>query len=194
MINHKQINEKWLDQEYDVIDNVRLWINEHSPLPYSFQFWFDHHDFLHPSRILRKLRNLARWAPILWDDVDWDHSSLFAMLEAKLRFMRECQEGDRIHTDWGEVSSQLRTAEECMGRLRRDEYARAAWDLHSFKYPAKGKLEWIDLPDGMKAMPPTPDDERESLLAAFAAEDAARQADLDMFAEMVSKHSLGWWN
>ena len=58
-------------------------------------------------KFFKSVKNLIRWAPIIWNDQDWDYSYIYNILKHKLIFMaehmynngyHECskQDGDRM--------------------------------------------------------------------------------------------------
>lgn len=171
---------------------IRMWLDDHNPLPYRVRWWFRDCDLLHPVRVWHKLGNLARWAPLLWDDVDWDYSSLYIMMHTKLRFMRECLEENHSHTDWQETVVQLRTAEDCLSRLATDDYIMEEFVAHNARFPRD--LRWVDLPDGNRQLVPMSDEEHEAFFKIVHKEEALRQADLETFAKQFVEHSRGWWD
>src|SRR3990172_2873091 len=65
------------------------WIEEHNPIPYRVRHWYNDQDLFHPTRIVRKVKNIVRWIPILWNDADWDYGHLYDIMEFKIRNMRE---------------------------------------------------------------------------------------------------------
>ena len=37
----------------------------------------------------RKIKNIIRWTPVLWNDKDWDYYDIFEVLKTKLKFQSE---------------------------------------------------------------------------------------------------------
>lgn len=159
-------------------------------IPYSTQRWLDECDLFHPARTWRKLRNVARWIPLLWADVDWDYTSLYEVIRFKLRNMREHEATHQIHSDWRETSEQMRVAESCMSRLLSDDYLSEEWDAHCAKFPSRRMTKRSD---GMIEILPMSDEERDAFRLIYAEEDRLRQLDIEEFARVFVTHSRGWW-
>ncbi len=67
-------------------------------------------------------RNLLRWAPIIWLDVDFDWEPLAWVMEFKLRKMAECQEQYGHHVGSERAARQMRICAYLLRRLEADEY------------------------------------------------------------------------
>lgn len=192
MDNSKQIDEQFLDIKPSMRTRFSIWIDEHNPFPYRVRFWFNDQDIFHPSRILRKLSNIVRWVPILWNDVDWDYASLYVLMYSKIRFMRDHHEECHHHTDWIEVVGQMQTAEDCLRRLCKDDYAMDVWESHYAQFPRTDKL--INLSNGHRQVVSMSDEERVSFFKCADKEEELRQSDLSTFASIFVKHVRGWWD
>ena len=136
--------------------------------------------------------NIVRWLPILWDDVDWDFTSLYVVMYTKLRFMRDHHEEHHHHTDWQADVMHMKIAEDCLRRLQKDNYLENEWNNYHKKFPRDGR--WIDLPDGMKQMPPMSDKQHSEFLKICESEEAAKQSDLQDFASTFVNHVREWWD
>jgi hypothetical protein len=67
------------------------------------------------------IRNLIRWAPIAWDDEDWDWEYLARVMEFKLR------RSSKSTKDWNTVGAdrcgkEMLICAELIRRLREDDY------------------------------------------------------------------------
>lgn len=180
------------DDRYPVKWRIQEWIDDHNPLPYSLRFWWDDHDIFHPLRVWRKLKNVVRWVPVLWDDVDWDYSSLYSILHFKLKNMRESHEKWHNHTDWEEIVAQIKTAEDCMSRLVKDTYAADLWATYHATFSRSH--EWVTLENGMRQMSPMSDEQHASLKKIFEEEERQLQADIKLFTDTFSQNVRGWWD
>lgn len=189
--DNKEINPELFNYKQSRLDKLRAWINEHDPLPYSWGFWYDRQDWLHPSRILRKISNIIRWIPVLYDDVDWDYSGIYRLLQFKIKKMRKHQLSHGNHVDCEEVAEQMKTVEDALSRLASDDYIADAWEAHRNQFPRK-KL--IDLPNGMKQMPSMSEDERASFNELVKNEEIAWQADMAIVGASLRDHIRGWWD
>lgn len=191
MLNSKQIDSKWLEPSNSISTKVADWIYDNNPIPYSVRFWFHDKDIFHPRRVYRKCANIVRWVPILWRDTDWDYSGLYEIIEYKIRNMRTHQLEHANHTDANEVAEQMKTAADCLKRLRDDNYIEEEWNNHRKKHPDR---PLIDLPDGMKQIPPMSAAERGDFKKLVDAEEKRKQDDYETFTSIFTKHSRGWWD
>ncbi|HWY79565.1 MAG TPA: hypothetical protein VNW29_04355 [Candidatus Sulfotelmatobacter sp.] len=65
----------------------------------------------------KKIRQMIRWIPILWDDEDWDSSYLFEIMRFKLKCIaKETERCDRHTTSERDVK-QMRIAAELLHRF-----------------------------------------------------------------------------
>lgn len=167
------------------------WWVEEEVLPYDLVWFYQHHDWLHPSRTYRKICNVIRWAPTLWNDVDWDYTSLLQMMSQKVKYMREHQRDHANHVDFEELMGQMKKMEDALNRLIKNDYCSEEYDAHSKKFPERKS---ILRPDGMYEMPSMSDEERESFRKVSKTEEALTQEDLEEIGEILRKHLRGWWD
>lgn len=193
MDDSKEIDMSRFDGKSSFSANFWNWVDDNNPLSYAAQRWFQEKDIFHPLRVCRKIKNIVRWIPILWNDVDWDYSSLYLLVRSKIRFMRQHQLECGNHTDCEEVAGQMKIAEDALSRLIEDDYAKAEWDAHISKFP-RSKPEWIDLPDGMKQMAPVSQEHHDSVRSITDKEERDYRADLDLFSKTFSEHVRKWWD
>lgn len=158
-------------------------IEEKNPIPYSIRFWFSHHDIFHPIRIARKIKNIFRWIPTLWNDHDWDSSYLLIMLKFKLENMRTYQEQSRLVEDWQVIVSQIQEVEDCLDRILKDDYAADLWKEYAEKFPRSARFNHK-----------MTEEERPFFWGAIQAEEAQRKSDLEKFTSIMRDHALEWWD
>jgi hypothetical protein len=198
MDNSKQIDPKWIElaelYKPSLLSRAKDWVEDKSPFLRHRMYWCERQDWLHPSRIYWKIKNVVRWTPILWNDVDWDYTSLYIVTLNKIKNMREHHEEHHNHTDWEEVVSQMKTAEGCLERLIEDNYLSEEWDKHRDKYPRIPHSLWEKLPDGCIKMPDMKEKERVEFLKLVDAEEKLRQTDKETFASAWTKHVQQWWD
>ncbi len=175
-------------------EKIEDWLYANNLLPFRWVAYYNHSDWLHPSRTIRKLLNVIRWLPVIWEDTDWDYTYLYKMLYIKIQHIVECETSGKIHEDWENNAATMRVAEDCLARLIKDDYASTPWIIHYAKFPNQDRGSWIELPDGMRQMPPLRLGEHESLNAAFEQEELERVADLSLFAKTFVDHVREWWS
>ncbi len=79
------------------------------------------------------VKNLVRWAPIIWRDRDWDWSFLAKIMEYKLGRMAHLEETVGHHTTSLRDARHMRICKELLRRLREDNY----WDNACKRYGVK---------------------------------------------------------
>jgi hypothetical protein len=52
------------------------------------------------KRFIKRVRNLIRWAPIIWRDQDWDYYYVYEIIETKIKHQIE-------HLKYGEKFSEI---------------------------------------------------------------------------------------
>lgn len=174
-------------------DKLSEWWDEHNPIPYRVRYWYNDQDLFHPKRIYRKVSNIFRWIPLLWNDADWDYGHLYEVIDFKLTNMIEHHTEHHNHLDWEEVVEQMTTARDAIRRLRNDDYVSTEYDEHRKNFPDQ---KWLDIPDkpGWKQSAPLRPGEGDSITKLGDMEEKRRQADLELFASTFTKHSRGWWD
>lgn len=168
-----------------------IWLDDH--IPYRLQRFYWETDIFHPGRVVRKILNILHWSLFLWNDVDWDYSSLYEVLHFKLRNMRKHFEKHHNHVDWQESVDQLKLVEDCISRLKEADYARELWDAYHDKYPRMFE-DMIDLPNGMKQSKPMTEEQSAELRKIIDEEERQWQDDMKLFTENFAKNIRGWWD
>ncbi len=193
MLNSKPLNMGSFEPNDSILNKVSDWIVDNNPIPYSVRYWYNDMDILHPTRVWRKVSNIVRWVPVLWNDADWDYGHLYEIIDFKLTNMIEHHTDHHNHTDWEETVGQMTTARDALKRLRDDDYAAKEYAEHIEKFPHQ---DHVDVPGkpGWKQSAPLRPGESASFTKLADEEEKRRQADLDLFASTFVKHSRGWWD
>ena len=85
--------------------------------------------------VIRGLRNLIAYAPLIWRDRDWDHSFLLEMLIFKLRRMETAFASDAaLLCAADEVAIDIRLCHEALARAWEDDYRTAELAVHEEKW------------------------------------------------------------
>ena len=82
----------------------------------------------------RRVRNVCRWLPTIWNDRDWDHSYITEILIRKLEFTRDFYLSDKPYS-----SEAKRTADEIQEAITRLHQTRDSWEF--YEDPALEQLE-----------------------------------------------------
>lgn len=143
------------------------------------------------SSTIKKIFRIASWLPILWEDEDWDQGYLLKIWAFKLKRMRLCILGNGIIVDALKVHNEIRTCEQALNRLAKEDYARIAWEKHYEKYPRMSNF----IEGGLSGILPSMSEEESiDFKSVVQLEEDERKADEDLFLETFRKHYRGWWD
>lgn len=141
-------------------------------------------------RLLRRIRKVAKWLPILWRDEDWDHAFLWIILRHKLASMRDYHKFYGITEDRTQIALEINSCVEALDRLIDDDYLKDDWAAYEAKYP----VEFVKVPGtGCSMMRQRPEDARLEALHLHDREESARQIDSAFVTNTMHKHWFGWW-
>lgn len=79
------------------------------------------------------VRNVIRWTPVIWHDVDLDWCPLARVMEYKMRRMAKHHMDRKVIADYEEVAKQLLICAELLKRLQEDEIDLQRIKLHNGK-------------------------------------------------------------
>jgi hypothetical protein len=125
--------------------------------------WRNIHGILHD--LIHGVRNVLRWIPVIWFDIDWDHSALLQILEYKFRRMAEQFERHGMTISTPQIAKQLRICAVLCRRLNEEEYYENA--AKAFGYGTK----------------------------AWSKEcSAVQNQDQEMLGRIIGKYLCHWWD
>ncbi len=110
------------------------------------------------------IKNIFRWAPVIWFDADFDWEYLAEVMEYKLRRMSKRAGDARIVVGWNSTARQTLICAELLKRLREDDYCERA--------------KACGLPDG----------------AVYRHASSNQKHDLQYLGKILSRHMLSWWD
>lgn len=82
---------------------------------------------------IRQIRNLIRWAPIIWNDRDWDYYFIYEILKQKLKHTEQYISKYGSHVNADIDAENIRTAIEMIEKVQHE--------YHVDKYLSEAK-EW----------------------------------------------------
>lgn len=115
-------------------------------------------------RIIRRIKNLIRWLPIIWKDEQWDHYYILELLKHKLIFTAEHTRKFGFHTSSDYDADRMMLCVRLIEKVQNEAYME----------------ELIN------------DDEltQEKLNAAMKKQDKAQR----LLFKILDKHIQGWWD
>lgn len=108
---------------------------------YKFKWWLMHDARYTHKYILRGVKNLWRWFPLIWKDRDWDDYYIWVLLEKKLTNQANYIGGRGIHLNAHRDAERMRTCVKLMERIREEYYYSEYVDYH------KSEFHWDDIED-----------------------------------------------
>jgi len=193
---------------FSIIDLTDGWLTDWSKDGGRFKEWVRgleleaiNHGWVHsiakePGLWVDRVRHVASWLPVLWNDYDFDHAYLYRMMQVKVRRMRVRHETARLIGDWAIVAGQLREVEDALGRLIEDDRHSKMWDEHDAKFgDLDSRRKEVKNPDGTVSWVfEDKPGEHESRNRIYDAEEASRVADLNLVAKNFVENSRTWWD
>jgi hypothetical protein len=91
--------------------------------------------------IYKRICNLIRWFPIIWNDRDWDSWYIFTILETKIKHQAKYI-GDRdFHMSAKRDAEIMMTCVRLIQKIKEEEYEGEYTDYHKSTY------NWLDTPE-----------------------------------------------
>ena len=124
-------------------------------------------------------KNLIKWAPIAWADVDWDYAPLLRVMQFKLENMADYHKNEGITLHKDRTEKQLRIAAALCARILDDEYLIKQFEE---QYIEKGGVPFFKV-------------KNESVFRQLILkEHRIRKHDLKELGRLFEKHLLHWWD
>lgn len=73
-------------------------------------------------RIIRRIKNLLRWFPIIWNDEQWDHYFIFEILKHKLIFTAEHTRKYGYHVNSNYDADRMMLCVRLIEKVQNEEY------------------------------------------------------------------------
>ena len=155
--------------------------------------------------LLRRIRHLLSWLPIIWHDQDWDWIFLITILNRKLRNMEKFFGGEGAHlSNADNVCDRIRYARILTDRLLADDYEMAVMDRHYARW-GEPIFEWLpyeedDASVELEIRHPgivTEQDaemERREFRRAIESAKMSKQQDVDQLFGIMAKYIQRWWD
>lgn len=89
-----------------------------------------------PRNISNGIRNLWRYRKVVWNDYDWDHTSLLIMMKTKIDFMADYHERRKFYENWEHNVKWMRTTSRLISNLLDSKYTNEVLDHF--------EIEWIE--------------------------------------------------
>jgi len=74
------------------------------------------------KQFIRRVKNLFRWLPIIWQDEQWDHYFIFEILKHKLIFTAEHTHKNGYHTSSDYDADRMMLCVRLIEKIQNEEY------------------------------------------------------------------------
>lgn len=89
-------------------------------------------------RLLRRLKNLVYWFPVIWRDRDWDYGFLLKLIRHKLAAMERCfASADAVSADAGKLASDMHDVVTCLDKYLADDFCAERFAAHVERWGAQ---------------------------------------------------------
>lgn len=136
------------------------------------------------SRFVKRLINVFRWLPVIWNDYEWDYDFFLVLIEKKLEHMLAFWESDAPVSGNKNINiSQIRETLEALNRYLHDDYCHNELLEYEHRHPVPWTLQELKR-RGV-------DDEFINLLTAI---EKQKQEDFDFVFSSLRKNLQTWWD
>ena len=153
---------------------------------------------IYPMRkLLRGIRNLIYWFPIIWNDYDWDYHSIFEILHYKLTAMEKCIREHGIALDTDATVHKIKVARILTKRLVDLDHLERALAPCELKW-GKRSVDWNKANLEFTYEKAHTDEEiaqaDKDFLRAGRRSDVQEKADIDYLFRHMVRHIERWWD
>lgn len=142
------------------------------------------------------IKNLYNWFPVIWDDYNWDESTILTILKFKLDRMEKAFRSKHAMAVGSEkAADQMKMCSVALDRLIKDDYT--AFNKHNEKWGEasmefeKNKLN-IKRPNVITEKDEK--QERKEFKDCCEHEDYLIKQDLEFLFDTMKKHIRTWWD
>lgn len=192
ILNNDEHKKGWTDIRSKISFKDRLWIKLQKLNPLN-RYWV--------HEVVIGLRNLIKYAGVVYRDRDYDYEYLYTLLKFKLSNIRNYLDHHQTFVGVEDEIGRLDQVIAALDRVIKDQYEDEAVDRLYEKYghpkamkrPADNGGSYIDfVHEHIK----TEQQEREynrQFKAAIKKGAAARQKDLNFVCDTIKRYSMNWW-
>lgn len=149
-------------------------------------------------RIIKGIKNIIRWAPIIYKDRDWDYTYFYDILEFKLKSIADSIEKNQHHEGYEIHVANIREAIRLIEVLRSEKYYDEVWeyypnefeenlDAHFAKYPKEYK-------EVLKGWKPKEGEVFGKLTISYRISQMLHERDKAKLFDILRKDIECWWD
>ena len=150
-----------------------------------------------PRNVIYGIENLIKWAPVIWDDRQWDNQFIYKVFRHKLHLTEQCIRKHGHHVRNIEDADKIKTCVLLIDRLIEDDYLEKV----SKRYYEKWGRPDFNIKDGFldikyPNVKTKKDKEQESkdYKRLINKEQEMKKQDLDLLFKTMNKHIQSWWD
>ena len=147
------------------------------------------------------IKRLIKWAPIIWENYDWDYIYLFKIIYFKIDLMEKRMRKSQIIEDWETIANQMLECKTLLkNQIEKDEYdyVKEELDKHKEKW---GDIEIklnsdnsINMKCSKVQTPEEEEQERKEYIEIIKKGVNIEKSNLKKLFELLSKYIQGWWD
>ena len=119
--------------------------------------------------MIRRIKHILNWLPILWGDRDWDYDFLLRIMEFKLNRMANCIEKNNHLLYNDQYVREMRVCATLLNRIREDKYC----------YNEREDLNRVD---------------KKSYLRVLRKAEKIKDHDIELFFKLFKSQYRHWWD
>ncbi len=147
--------------------------------------------------IIKGIKNIVSWVPVIWKDRDWDQSFFYKILRFKLYKMKKYFETDSLAADSENIKNNIGKCIDILDRLIEDDYASESYKKHDEKW---GEIR-LNLDDGNLEIDrknvlteKDREEERYEFFNILKEEHKLRNDDINSLFDLLKKNVEEWWD
>ena len=99
---------------------------------FCFKYHYIYDLYAIPRRWIRRIKNIIRWIPVIYDDGDRDYDDLIHVMEYKLTRLWKTMEE---HNNKDQAIKSIKIAALCLRRIKEDDYFAGILDNEDALFP-----------------------------------------------------------
>jgi hypothetical protein len=137
-------------------------------------------------------KNIVKWLPIIWGDVDWNYFSIYSILFFKLNNMEKSFMYEDSGLENEKYVKQIRLAKKLCFRISEDEYLWKLYDSIEERY-GKMKVTYGESNSKFKRISFEESEEASNAKKrAYEYANSRRKRDMEILCKILQKYSLEW--
>lgn len=143
------------------------------------------------KHLFRWIKKSIQYSIVLWNDYDWDYTSILCILKYKIQRTRKHLETCSVHCSHENSIKKMKVVEHILQRLIDNDYCSEEYDQHHEKYKWKDYLKKVENHTCYLWDPPEEYRKESKRLLDKSAK--LEQHDWEQLFKLLNKHIKHWW-